>query len=165
MIKSNEFLERVPSLTKEKLITQEKVLQRSAEYERDKEKLKRALSSRSKKPAGQLLMTKSEMYRQEKELREKTETSRPLDERYGNHTWYMSLRRPRDFTGTRFVNVNIGTQEHPIWRVVKEFVGKDPERIRKPASGFPKGTTYLTIGSKKLLVTGPTDMFNDLEVI
>jgi len=118
---ANEFLEKVPLITKEKLFTQERVLLKSANHLKESEHLMRALSSYSKKKPTELLLTKSDFYRQQKEKRELHETSRPLDEKYGCNTWLMSLRRPKEFKGLRFVDINIGTHQRPIWSRVSRI--------------------------------------------
>ena len=129
------------------------MLERILTIEKEKNRITRVLSSHSKKNEIDLLMTKSDFFREMKEKRELNEASRPLDEKYGNHTWLMSLRRPVDFEGTRFVNVNIGTSERPIWQVVKEYISKETERIRKPKSGVHKKT--ISFFSNSGIIAGP----------
>jgi hypothetical protein len=86
-------------------------------------------------------MSKTDFYRAHKENKEMNERNRPLDEKYGSNSWIMSLRRPRDFKGTRFVNINIGKIERPIWRVVQESVPKESlEKIRKPVNDLAYST-------------------------
>ena len=163
--KVNDFLDKMPQIAKEKLITQEKVLERIDNHLREKEHLTRALSNYSKKSPDELLISTTDFYRQKKENREMAESSRPLDQRYGCHTWIMSLRRPPDFKGTRFVNVNVGSSERPIWRVVKEYVATDNEKIRKPRSGIPGKTVNSFFNTDKIQNRlNNRDHFEDLEV-
>ena len=88
------------------------------------------MSVRSKRSKQQLLLYKTDFFREKKELRESYENSRPIDETYGKNCWIMGLRRPKDFKGTRFACVNVGTNLNPIWKTVKETIPRETEKIR-----------------------------------
>lgn len=141
-------------------------MERKDNHQRQKEHLTRALSNYSKKNPNDLLLNKSEFYRQKKEIRESVESSRPLDQRYGFHSWIMSLRRPEDFKGTRFVHINIGSNERPVWRMVKEYVSNDIEKNKKPLSSIPVKTAnsfFKTEKTKSRINSG--ENLEKLEVI
>lgn len=131
--------------------------------------MKRAISSHSSKIPKDLLMSKTDFFRANKENREMNERNRPLDEKYGCNSWIMSLRRPRDFKGTRFVNVNVGTIERPIWRVVVESIPKESqEKIRKPSQDLAfshKDSFYSLKNMSKSNKVNINDQICGLEVI
>jgi hypothetical protein len=80
----------------------------------------------------------------------------------------MSLRRPNDFKGLRYCNINVGTNERPIWNIVKENI-QDKEKIRKPQSTLGK-RDVRTISKNDYMkdmvdFNNIFDEINDLEVL
>jgi hypothetical protein len=93
--------------------------------------LERLLTSKSnKKNEKELLMYKTDFFRQKKEIKELYENSRPLDEIYGVNGWFMSLRRPANFKGTRFGYINVGSKDYPSWKAVRESYPREIVKIR-----------------------------------
>ena len=129
----NDFLYNIPKETKKILNNQENALNLNQKYKSEKGLLERVLSNRSKKSYGDLLINRTDTFRQKKEIKESYEEHKPLDQRYGNNTWVMGLRRPNNFKGLRYCYVNAGSDINPIWRKVKEIV-KVNEKISVPHS-------------------------------
>ena len=116
---------------KNKIKLQEKSLELTEKYfDNDRPKIERILTSKTKKSEKDLLFNKTDFFRKKKEIREFYENSRPLDETYGKNSWIMCLRRPKNFKGTRFGYINVGTPECPSWAVVKETLPKENTKIR-----------------------------------
>jgi len=74
-------------------------------------------------------MNKTDFFRPKKEIKEMHENMRPIDEVYGTNGWVMALRRPEDFKGTRLGYINIGSNNKPIWRTIKETNPRENEKI------------------------------------
>ena len=126
--KINDFLFKIPKETKEILSKQEKSLNLDKKYKSEKGLLERVLSHRSKKSSADLLINRTDFFRKKKEIKESYEDNKRLDERYGDNTWVMGLRRPVIFKGSRFCYVNSGSAINPIWGKVNEIV-KENEKI------------------------------------
>ena len=75
-------------------------------------------------------MYKTDFFRTKKEIKESYENSRPIDDIYGTNSWLMSLRRPKNFKGTRFGYINIGSNTKPSWQAVRETLPKEEVKIR-----------------------------------
>ena len=131
---NNEFLKQVPISMKRSLISQENALRNSQRLlENDKTLIDRNLSKRLKKDTNDLIMNRTNNFRQKKEIKELYEDSKLHDEKFGIHSWIISLRRPKEFKGSRECYVYTGTDERPTWRKVIE-TNKDKEIILSPGS-------------------------------
>ena len=87
---------------------------------------------------GELMMNSGEEYRlknEAKSLYEKKNNSKYFLPNV-NQNWEMSLRRPKNFIGTRNEIINYGTDKYPYWVVATERSPKYDEFISKPKKDF-----------------------------
>ena len=82
--------------------------------------MSRYLSRRTNKKINDLLINRIDFFRMKREIFNDIENSRPLEERYGQHKWVISLRRPDNFVGIRNAYVNIRNEHNPLWVNVRE---------------------------------------------
>ena len=82
------------------------------------------LSKLTKRPVSDLIMNISgENFRIKKEINNLLDFKlNPQYKKYGRNNWVMSLRRPKNFSGERELNVNIGSEKNPVWIKTKERV-------------------------------------------
>ena len=102
------------------LITQNHYLDIKKKHEDKVKKMSRYLSRRTNKKINDLLINRIDFFRMKREIFNDIENSRPLEERYGQHKWVISLRRPDNFVGIRNAYVNIRNEHNPWWVKVRE---------------------------------------------
>ena len=102
------------------LITQNHYLDIKKKHEDKVKKMSRYLSRRTNKKINDLLINRIDFFRMKREIFNDIENSRPLEERYGQHKWVISLRRPDNFVGIRNAYVNIRNEHNPLWVNVRE---------------------------------------------
>jgi hypothetical protein len=130
--KFNEFLKYVPEQIANNLKYQEHKLSTFEAEEKKFQRLAKFLSKRSNKKLDDLLINKTDDSRLKKEIAEIIENNKSFEERFGNYSWNMSLRRPKNFVGTRFALINVGSPNNPMWVNKKDVSPYNMEMIRKP---------------------------------
>lgn len=92
---------------------------------------------------GELIMNSGEEYRLKNEAKSFYENKKNnnLSLPNVNQNWEMSLRRPKNFVGTRKELLNCGTPKYPYWIIKTEKSPKINEYILKPRKDF-NCTTY-----------------------
>ena len=114
------------------LISQNHYLDIKKKHENKVKKMSRYLSRRTNKKINDLLINRIDFFRMKREIFNDIENSRPLEERYGQHKWVISLRRPDNFVGIRNAYVNIRNEHNPLWVNVREKYPLQKELSIKP---------------------------------
>jgi hypothetical protein len=162
--KQNNFMKILPKEIKIGLKQQEKSLVIKEEEDKKLRNMSKYLAKLTKKKEEDLLIHRTNTYRIKKEVTDFIENKKSLDERYGVYNWNMSLRRPKNFKGTRFSYVNLGNDMNPLWLSVKETIPKSLEMVRNPHEITFKD--YQSLKNNDYLVTTTSEnKFNlkDLE--
>jgi hypothetical protein len=128
------------------LETQEKILKAQENKKLKSEKLGNYIATKSKKKGEDVLMNKTDGFRIKQEIKNIMEVQKPLGERYGEHNWMISLRRPDNFEGTRYAFVNYGNSDKVNWVRVKE---KLPEKEFLETVRFPDSIGINEVSSLK----------------
>lgn len=128
----SEYIENLPEEIGNKLKNQENSLLTHSLEEKKFNEMAKYLSRRTKKNEDELLVNKFYKIGENKQIYANSEKHRPLNERHAAHSWELSLRRPKNFKGTRFSYINLGDNYNPIWQLVKETVPDPVEIISKP---------------------------------
>ena len=131
--KKNEFLNKVPERVTHNLKLQEMKLTKFKSDESRFNNLVKMIAKKTNKNEDEVLMTITDTKRIRKEYNELVDSKKPFEEKYGNLNWSLSLRRPKNFIGTRHSYVNLGNDYNPVWFDVKETVPTSVEIIRKPS--------------------------------
>lgn len=127
----NDFLNEMPSEVKHKLFQQEHCLDKKSKNDEEFKKILKKISEKTKKPENFLLANNSSNFRLKNELLNLMENKIQSSEIFANdNCWTISLRKPKDFKGSRHALVNIGSPSHPIWYNMKETNPKFIEIIR-----------------------------------
>ena len=151
----NDFLKNLPKETIKTLFKQERALKNNIKVLDEKKSLVRVLSNRSKKNPSDLLMNRTDTFRQIKQIREKSELQKPFEQRFGKNSWIMGLRRFHNSKASRYKYVEIGrSNANPIWSIIME-PKKDIEKIipdsnlnRKDIDRFLKNDYFMSSCNK-----------------
>jgi hypothetical protein len=142
----NDYLKKLPDEISSRLLFQEHKLDRYENEERRFDILSRYLARKAKKDQKDLLVKKTDSQRMKKEINELLEKEIPLDQRYGFYNWSISLRRPKNFSGTRQTIVNLGSPVNPIWQTIKETIPQSVELVRTNNSSNIENSKFTTSG-------------------
>ena len=107
---------------------------------------------------GKLIMNSGEEYRLKNEaiaLIEKNNNNKYVLPNV-NQNWEMSLRRPKNFVGSRKELLNFGTQKYPHWLNVTEKSPNYYEHISKPKNDF----NYSSYGVQSSRTNSIQNLFN-----
>ena len=130
---NNKFL---PTELKKCLYSQNKKLSNKKAQEEETNKLAKYLSLKSKRKENSLLLNNLEIFRYNKEIINEIEENKPIEEKYGNFKWNISLRRPERFQGTRNSYINLKNDYDPYWSIVIEKIPKIKEFTVKPLNSI-----------------------------
>jgi len=97
-------------------------------------RLSKRISSAIKRKEDTLLMNKIDVYRMKKQMTDIIDKKIRGNEKYGEFTWYVNLRKPKNFKKPKLTYINKGTEHKPIWEVVNDHPDKFIEIIQKPNS-------------------------------
>lgn len=142
--KTNDFMKSVPDHITSKLKLQENRLSTFQDEENKVLKLTKKIAKKSKKNVEDLLMNRTDASRLKREIHEIMECKKPFEEKYGNFSWNVSLRRPKNFIGTRHTYLNFGNDINPLWLSIKETIPKYAEIVRKPDQKLDEEFKTLT---------------------
>lgn len=134
----NDFMINLPNKVKNLLKIQENSLKISIQEENKNAKLSKFISSKINRNEENLLFNKTNVTRIKKEYNDHLDNKIPLNGRYGNNGWLVSLRRPENFSGSRTSYVNLGSNMNPQWANIRENIPKKIETIRKPFMNYKK---------------------------
>ena len=139
--KVNEFIDEVGGEQvargdlKNRLLQQEKCLIKNQQNQKINEDMIKMISSKTNKKNEDILMNKTDSFRIKKEVKNIIESKKPVEQRYGQNHWVISLRKPENFKGTRDAWINIGSKNVPHWSLIKDkSPGEISEKIRRPDS-------------------------------
>ena len=117
---NNTKEENLPLNVSQSLIEQTKNLNIRINSEKKSSNLSKFISKKVNKKEKDLLMNRIDVFKLKKEIYNDIENSKPINDRYGQYKWVMSLRRPEHFKGERESYINIGNDNNPFWALVKE---------------------------------------------
>ena len=143
------------------LITQNHYLDIKKKHENKVKKMSRYLSRRTNKKINDLLINRIDFFRMKREIFNDIENSRPLEERYGQHKWAISLRRPDNFVGIRNAYVNIRNEHNPLWVNVREKYPLQKELSIKPGYDL-KYKDFVDFKKNQFL---PESSFNNIKAV
>ena len=129
---NNDNSSILPRNISSSLLSQNHYLDIKQKHENKVKKMSRYLSRRTHKKMNDLLINRIDFFRMKREIFNDIENSRPLEERYGQHKWAISLRRPDNFVGIRDAYVNIRNEHNPLWVNVREKYPFQKELSIKP---------------------------------
>jgi hypothetical protein len=109
---------------------QEKLLEKAISRELSSAKLSRALSAKTHKDNNDLLINKIDNYVFKKQILKSLDSKRPIEEKYGDNGWVLTLRREKEIKHIREAFLNIGSDHRPIWRRLIEYPTKEIEIIK-----------------------------------
>jgi len=132
----NLFLkqEKFPESSKHEFLKQEKFLDVNKQEEKKSRAVTAYIAKKSKKKEQDLLMNRTDGFRIKKQVIDLMENKKPLDTRYGDNNWVLSLRRENKPKFIRINYINIASVEDPIWKPLIEYPPKDIEIVSRPNS-------------------------------
>ena len=142
--KVNYFLQGLPLEIKNQLLSQENNLEMLNHHENRNNRFSKFLTKRTKKKEEDLLFTKIDSHRIKRELSDVIDMSKDVEDSYGIYRWNVSLRKPKDFQGSRNAFINLRSGENPLWLGFKETIPKSIEFVRKPHSNSMLDIENLT---------------------
>jgi hypothetical protein len=160
-IDKDGITDNLPKSIINRLSSQEKCLVTSEKNLDIENTLSRNIGLKIHRSQEDLLMSRtSEMFRQKVENAQ----TRNVEKRLTVHEWIASLRRPKQYNGTRMVYINSGDKYNPKLIVVKDTVKQHVEYIRKPS--FNQTTNFDSTQSsfRKLRLIRDDDRFKSLQV-
>ena len=171
-IKKENNIKFLPKELKKCLFSQNKKLLNKKSQEEETNKLAKYLSIKSKRKENSLLLNNLEIYRYNKEIINEIEESKPIEEKFVNFKWNLSLRRPEHFIGTRNSYINLNNDKNPYWSIVVEKIPKIKEFSVKPLHSMSCGKNefkklnqkynmyFNTIGNLENLEIKGKNLFN-----
>ena len=123
---------RTDSNIKKYYFSQGKKLKFNQTTRSNEEKYLKYLAKKCNKEENELLINNIEEYRLKKQIKEYTEKTKNLSEKFGNNYWLFNLRRPTKNDFIRLNYVNIGNNNREIWKRYVDYPDKDIELINDP---------------------------------
>ena len=154
-LKINSNLKKLPKAIQINLRYQTNSLATKSQSDKHNRSLSNYLINKTnKKTPEELLINNIDKYRVKKELINSIDNSVPFDKKYGVYNWSVSLRRPKNFHGTRTSMINVGSTTNPFWSIVREknpctseIVLKTDGNIKKKKNFDYFSTHYYTNSS------------------
>lgn len=119
-------------MTRQKFQQQENLLEHRKRSELNTAKLSEKLSKLSNKQEDELLMNRVDAYRYKQQMMNIIEGDRNLDEKYGDNSWVIGLRRGSKMNRIRTAYVNVGSNFNPVWDQIHEYPNRKVEIIQRP---------------------------------
>ena len=161
----SEYMDNIPEEIGNKLKNQENSLLTHSLEEKNFNEMAKYLSRRTKKNEDELLVNKFYKIGENKQIFANSEKHKPLNEKYAAHSWELSLRRPKNFKGTRFSYINLGDNYNPIWQLVRETVPDPVETISKPGLSKDEKKIYKNEELMKEVILNKTSLARSLGAI
>lgn len=127
----NKSLKYLPTNIQKNLRYQQNSLNNKKNNDNHVRSLSNYLISKTKKDQKQLLLNTINEFQIKKGIIKTIDNSVPFDKKYGVYNWNVSLRRPKNFVGTRTSMINIGTNSNPFWTIIREKNPKENEFVAK----------------------------------
>lgn len=113
-------------------MSQERLLTAHTSHEKNINELTFKICQKTKRKKEDLLLNKTDIYRMKRQAIDLIENKKKLEEKYGDKSWYIGLRRPDNFKGTRYTLLNGGTDTRPTYFTVKENSSIKVDNIQRP---------------------------------
>lgn len=129
----------LPSIIENSLLSQKKYLQIKTEEDLRSKSMAKYLSKQLNKPESELLINRIDSFRMKKEVLNSIDNQIPLEQKYGQYKWNISLRRPERFRGKRDAYINIRTDSNPFWAKINERYPSHVQMSIKPTININSG--------------------------
>ena len=159
---NNTKEENLPLNLSRSLTEQTKNLNIRLNSEKKISNLSKFISKKVNKKEKDLLMNRIDVYKLKKEIYNDIENSKPINERYGQYKWVMSLRRPEHFKGERESYINIGNDNNPFWALVKEKFPIERSITLKPGYDM-NSKDYLDFKKNQFLPHSSSNLIKKVE--
>ena len=159
---NNTKEENLPLNVSQSLIEQTKNLNIRINSEKKSSNLSKFISKKVNKKEKDLLMNRIDVYKLKKEIYNDIENSKPINDRYGQYKWVMSLRRPEHFKGERESYINIGNDNNPFWALVKEKFPIERSITLKPGYDM-NSKDYLDFKKNQFLPHSSSNLIKKVE--
>ena len=159
---NNTKEENLPLNLSRSLTEQTKNLNIRINSEKKSSNLSKFISKKVNKKEKDLLMNRIDVYKLKKEIYNDIENSKPINERYGQYKWVMSLRRPEHFKGERESYINIGNDNNPFWALVKEKFPIERSITLKPGYDM-NSKDYLDFKKNQFLPHSSSNLIKKVE--
>lgn len=125
------FGQDLPSIIKNKLISQEKMLNFTHKFLKEENLLFKRIEHKINRSHSELLMNKSIEYRKKKEERD----SHSIDGNIDRYLWILSLRKSKFSNDKNYTFLNVGLPHKPNFQYISESIIKPKiEKIRHPCN-------------------------------
>jgi hypothetical protein len=128
-------LENRKSIAKDNFKKQEKILDNRLKTRLQSANLANRLSKKVNKGNDDLLMNRTDAFRYKKQLLDLIDNNKKYDEKFGDNSWAIGLRRPKNLDRIRTAYINVGSNDNPVWDRVLEKPTKKVEIIQRPSTG------------------------------
>ena len=159
---NNTKEENLPLNLSRSLTEQTKNLNIRLNSEKKISNLSKFISKKVNKKEKDLLMNRIDVYKLKKEIYNDIENSKPINDRYGQYKWVMSLRRPEHFKGERESYINIGNDNNPFWTLVKEKFPVERSISLKPGYDM-QSKDYLDFKKNQFLPHSSSNLIKKVE--
>ena len=159
---NNTKEENLPLNLSRSLTEQTKNLNIRLNSEKKISNLSKFISKKVNKKEKDLLMNRIDVYKLKKEIYNDIENSKPINDRYGQYKWVMSLRRPEHFKGERESYINIGNDNNPFWALVKEKFPIERSITLKPGYDM-NSKDYLDFKKNQFLPHSSSNLIKKVE--
>ena len=159
---NNTKEENLPLNLSRSLTEQTKNLNIRINSEKKSSNLSKFISKKVNKKEKDLLMNRIDVYKLKKEIYNDIENSKPINDRYGQYKWVMSLRRPEHFKGERESYINIGNDNNPFWALVKEKFPIERSITLKPGYDM-NSKDYLDFKKNQFLPHSSSNLIKKVE--
>ena len=156
----NKSLKYLPTNIQKKLRYQQSSLNNKKNNDNHVRSLSNYLISKTKKDQKQLLLNTINEFQIKRGIIKTIDNSVPFDKKYGVYNWNVSLRRPKNFVGTRTSMINIGTNSNPFWAIIREKNPSENEFVVKTEGNSYKNNIQkykklrLSTDSNNKMITG-----------
>lgn len=156
----NKSLKYLPTNIQKNLRYQQNSLNNKKNNDNHVRSLSNYLISKTKKDQKQLLLNTINEFQIKRGIIKTIDNSVPFDKKYGVYNWNVSLRRPKNFVGTRTSMINIGTNSNPFWAIIREKNPSENEFVVKTEGNSYKNNIQkykklrLSTDSNNKMITG-----------
>lgn len=125
---------KLPLNIENSLLMQKKYMQIQTQENQRSKSMSKYLSRQLNKPESALLINRIEGFRMKREMLNSIDSQIPIEQKYGQYKWNISLRRPDNFQGNRDAYINIRTESNPFWAKVNERYPMNIQMSIKPTN-------------------------------
>ncbi len=140
-----DCLINLPDDIKKDIKLQQKTIKLQETNRRIQNIIENNLSKKLKKPKEDLLINSGDEYMIKSEIKNIIDSKIPPNEKLGQLNWIVSLRKPKDFAGSREVFLNLGSGKSPNWQLYNDIYPKVTEKVANPEKIKVKQSKFNTI--------------------